>query len=388
MRYILCCSIFIIISCDDHGTTDTPVVTFEKIINIDPTLYSRIYLGQIIPSMGGYIMVGSEVIKGTAKAFLIKTNALGDTIWHKTWFKVYQINGIDEFLTDFRSLVEVSDGYVLAGSASKAWRTTDFYIVKTDFDGNTKWIKQYDFGELDGSTVIKKTSDGFLIGGVVSNPDGQFWSMLKLSLSGDSTWCKSYDQGYMVDFFPVSDGGTLVAIEASLGPLVVKLSGDGTPQWSKKYSLGYSYRGTHGADILPDGGLAILGWVIPKDQIFTDFHLIRVNAFGDSLWSRTYGGESTIEEGNAIKRTNDGGFVLLGSTNEFSSTKKKEILLIKTNSVGDTLWSRVLGTPDNDDGFSIEKTKDKGFMIGGWTSSNLNLNIYLLKTDQNGYINK
>lgn len=106
--------------------------------------------------------------------------------------------------------------------------------------------------------------------------------------------------------------------------------------------------------------------------------LLKINAQGDSVWAKDYGFDS-----HCVQETSDGGFVF---TSEYD-----ELVLVRTDSLGDTLWTRkfkVSGNVDNV-GYFLQETNDKGFIItgvtnyieeGGYGWSNL----WLVKTDSSG----
>jgi hypothetical protein len=117
----------------------------------------------------------------------------------------------------------------------------------------------------------------------------------------------------------------------------------------------------------------------------SDVYLIKTNSVGDTLWSRTYGG-SERDVGLSVQQTTDGGYIVAGFTYSFGVGDYNDIYLIKTDSNGDTLWTRTYGGSSYDQGFSVQQTSDGGYIIGGETYSfGAGLNdVYLIKTDSNG----
>lgn len=83
----------------------------------------------------------------------------------------------------------------------------------------------------------------------------------------------------------------------------------------------------------------------------------------DSLWSRSYGTESQ-EQCHAVIQTLDGGF-LLGGERYPSGGNHVDAWLVKTDSLGDTVWSRIYGGPYYDACTSILPLSDGGYLIGG-----------------------
>ena len=89
----------------------------------------------------------------------------------------------------------------------------------------------------------------------------------------------------------------------------------------------------------------------------------------------------------SVKTTADGGAILVGATNSaVLSSGKDDMWIVKTNSIGDTLWSKSYGTPLNwEGGYNIIQTNDKGYIAAGIVGINWgNEDIYLVKIDSLG----
>ena len=111
-----------------------------------------------------------------------------------------------------------------------------------------------------------------------------------------------------------------------------------------------------------DGGYVIAGY-----EGYEDVYLIKTNASGDSLWTRTYGGTS-LDLGFAVQQTSDGGYIIAGYTASFGAGTR-DVYLIKTDASGDTLWTRTYGGAHDDEGQSVQQTDDGGYIIAGYTFS-------------------
>jgi hypothetical protein len=101
-------------------------------------------------------------------------------------------------------------------------------------------------------------------------------------------------------------------------------------------------------------------------------------------WERNYGGGGQ-DQGNSVKQTTDGGYIVAGWTNSFGDSG--QVYLIKTNASGDTLWTRTYGGAIRDFSQSVQQTSDGGYIVAGWTNSFGNdWQVYLIKTDANGNV--
>lgn len=99
--------------------------------------------------------------------------------------------------------------------------------------------------------------------------------------------------------------------------------------------VGYSVEQT------TDGGYIIVGSSYSASGVAPDIFLVKTNSNGDSVWTKTYGG-ADIDEANCVHQTFDGGYIICGSTFSFG-VGNSDVYLIRTDSVGDTLWTKTYG---------------------------------------------
>jgi hypothetical protein len=100
-----------------------------------------------------------------------------------------------------------------------------------------------------------------------------------------------------------------------------------------------------------------------------------------SEWNETYGG-SNDEWGQCAQQTFDGGYIMVGTRNS-GPTGGADIYLVKTDSSGDTLWTKTFVRKGEDGGECVQQTADSGYIIVGTISGN-NGDLYLIKTDSSG----
>jgi len=153
--------------------------------------------------------------------------------------------------------------------------------------------------------------------------------------------------------------------------------------WSRTYGgrwddEAYSVRQTF------DGGYVVAGWRVSFIlDTLPDVYLIKINAMGDTLWTKDYQIRGT-DYGYAVWQTSDSSFIITGCK-DYTGLGKGDVYLIKTNSSGDTLWTRTFGGAGWDEGFSVKQTSDGGYIVAGWkTSVGDSTQVYLIKTNPFG----
>ncbi len=83
-------------------------------------------------------------------------------------------------------------------------------------------------------------------------------------------------------------------------------------------------------------------------------------------WAATYGGAS-YDSANCIQQTTDGGYIVSGWTDSFSSDRK--LWLLKLRPDGTVTWQKTYGKDDLAEAESVQQTGDGGYIVAGWTVS-------------------
>jgi hypothetical protein len=130
-----------------------------------------------------------------------------------------------------------------------------------------------------------------------------------------------------------------------------------------------------------DGGYIIVGGSCTWSSYFyEDVYLIKTDSVGNLIWEQTYGGHGG-DCGYCVRQTQDGGFIITGYTESFSA-RPQDVVLIKTDSLGNIDWAKAHGGISMDYGRSIILTQDGGYIILGYTS--LNSDFLVIKTNYLG----
>jgi len=127
-----------------------------------------------------------------------------------------------------------------------------------------------------------------------------------------------------------------------------------------------------------------VGWVVGENGLI----LKTINGgigVGSSIFEKTYGGLNS-EMGVTIDNTSDGGFIIGGSTESFTTTQ--ETYVIKLDSTGSIQWSKIYASPGNLDRIhGIKQTSDGGYYVSGYIEGGFGfIDNLTMKIDMNGNI--
>jgi len=133
-----------------------------------------------------------------------------------------------------------------------------------------------------------------------------------------------------------------------------------------------------------DGGYAMAGYTKSFGAGNFDVYVVKLDLVGNLKWTKTIGGTND-DRAYSIVQTNDKGYAIAGYTASYGAGGN-DVYVIKLDSAGNLKWTKTIGGPNDDMGYSIVQTQDKGYIIGGYTDSygaGL-LDIYLVKLDSAG----
>jgi hypothetical protein len=139
--------------------------------------------------------------------------------------------------------------------------------------------------------------------------------------------------------------------------------------WQRQIS-GNLEIGAHSIVPVTTGGYAVLGYKTNSKIpgfLNRDLWLLRLNANGDTVWTRSYGGLGD-DIGFAITPMDDGGFLLGGASNSKNGNDFDGVLS-KVDSKGDIVWSVTVGTDAQELCYAVATTQDGGYIMAGYAYS-------------------
>ena len=354
------------------------VLAFSNLFTQPAVEWTKTYLGTGDRTGGyvvqqtkdnGYIMGGCIKFQNWRyeKAWCVKTDSMGDTIWTK-WYDIERADNI-------YSVEETDDGGYILGGFTQHFNFGYAFLIKTDSSGNILWLKKiqpgiapYGIVDTDCYSLLKTSDGGYMIAGKIYHLYTPSWNgdgyLMKIGSNGNRDWTKTFggsEQDYFRAMKQTQDGGYILAgVTFSTGAgyadgWLVKTDSLGNALWEKTY-------GTSASDYLfcmhqtNDQGYILAGFTQSSGS--GDIWLIKTDSMGNPVWTKTFGGER-MEQAQCVKETPSGGYIILGSGYIYGASQLNP-WLIRTDTSGDSIWTKVFSTGT---GHSIKQTNDGGYII-------------------------
>jgi len=321
--------------------------------------------------LGGYSISGvtgdiSQPAMG-GDFWIIKTDSMGAKQWDK------RFGGFNEDGMLF--IHQTADsGYVLCGRSlsgvggdktEPGWGGWDFWIVKIDAFGTKQWDKNFGGLQNETAAMIRQTVDGgYILGGECLS-----------GMSGDKTQANWDPTNLTADYW------------------IVKIDAAGNKQWDKRF--GGTDNDVFTSLVIDDDGGYLLGGYSASDSSGDktqdtwgnydyDIWIVKIDSSGNKLWDKNFGGTGS-DFLYSIGKTNEGGFILGGTSNSGVSGDKTQPLwdtcancykidlwIIKTDWLGNKQWEKAFGgfMQENVIG-NITQTSDGGYLIGSTSYSGI-----------------
>ena len=370
---------------------------------------------------GGYIIAAEtqDSLLGNGYSYLINTDSIGDTLWTQNY------GGPDG--NNCFSVQQTTDGGFIAGGLTfdTATASMDLHLIKTDGNGNSG-CNQLSVGKFVGNAPMFVSSGGITGSGAIVNSPSPIVSN---TATVDNSLCISICNNLSLSITAFSascngscDGSAIVSVTGGTAPYTYLWNDPGNQTDSTAVGL---CAGSYAVTITDSVGFAAVDSVIideppPVQSTFqktiggtandfawsiaptddgnylvtgetysfgaggSDVYLAKIDTGGNILWNKTYGG-ATFDYGFHAQQTADGGFIIIGTTQSYGSGLD-DIYLIKTDLVGDTLWTKAYGGIFNEEGYYAEQTTDGGYILAGYTNSYGagSTDAYVIKTDNVG----
>ncbi|MBI5740238.1 MAG: hypothetical protein HZA16_05890 [Nitrospirae bacterium] len=260
-----------------------------------------------------------------------------------------------------------------------------------------EWYRNIGGSSSDTAGVVRQTTDGGYIisGSATTNTEHDYDAqMTKTNPRGLIIWQKRFggtaaDYGTSVQ--QTAEGGFIMTgATRSFGEgyrdvWLIKTDRNGNEEWNRTFG-GEDYDYGRSVQQTTDGGYIVSGYTKSFGAGLDDVLLIKTDGIGNEVWKRTFGGEM-IDYGRQAWQTADGGYIIIGETISYaSSLSKYDAWLIKTDADGIAEWTRTFGGLGDDRGCAVQQTADGGYIITGYTDSvgEGDYDLWLFKADRDG----
>ncbi|NPV63084.1 MAG: hypothetical protein HPY61_10750 [Methanotrichaceae archaeon] len=251
-----------------------------------------------------------------------------------------------------------------------------------------------------GQSILQTDDGGYIVAGTTSSSGAgksDVW-LKKIDRSGNEIWDKTFGGPRDDEAFSVveTDRGEFIVAgrtksygQGAYDAWLIKVDRDGNKLWDRTFGGPLDDEGNDVRQT-EDGGFVIAGRTRSSGENSDyDVWLIKVDRSGNRIWDRTFGGPQD-DAGDSIQQTDDGGYVIAGTTNSYGAGGF-DALLIRTDREGNEVWEKTYGGPGSEQnpwsrGWSVLQNSDGSFMLVGSTESfgAGGYDLWLVKTDANG----
>ena len=296
-------------------------------------------------------------------------------------------------------IIALKDGYLLVGETESFGEgNSDTYIIKVDKLGNKVFSAAYGGRNADVANAVVEISDAFMIAGTTRSFGNRIQSMYlaKVAKNGNLMWQKAYysdkDDYYAAnDIIKISDNNLLLAgtedhvkfFSSEVNIYLNAINTDGKRNGIKRYGGEDPERAN--SIISVSDGYVIAGETDTWGHGRLDAYVIKIDKDGNRIWHNAFGFDDD-ETANQVIATQDGGYIIAGTTDSHYKTQKN-VFVVKLSADGTREWQSFYGSREEDEGFSIVEAKD-GYVVAGYTkgTDNYDSDVYLLKIDKNGSV--
>jgi predicted secreted protein len=264
------------------------------------------------------------------------------------------------------------------------------WVFKLDESGNQVWQHVARDLKKVRLNAVDEAVDGsiYVAGAMRQNAFGETVSVFKLDRLGKRIWQKSIDESHVYNVPAIqatTDGGVVVAsrtrsrVEGNgTDALVFKLDANGDLIWDRTYG-GSGHDGARDINATKDGGFIVAGSNHSNGAEGSHYWVFKLDAEGNQTAEWTFGDGNENEPKNngaySIQETTEGDFIVAGNTSSIERPYDTDTQfeanagVFKLDAEGNKIWKRSFGGEAPDYAIKVRDTGDSGFVVCGVTRS-------------------
>ena len=291
----------------------------------------------VIADDGGFVAVGATASTNltSTNVYMVKTDANGSIENEWTYGGTMADNALEIEKT-------LDGGYIVSGKTNNTGTTGDLLdalLIRLDGSFTQIWMKNYGIksGNYQGENAhaVREAADGgFIFAGSQSTDDGTFnFYLVKTDADGNEQWAKTYggaDWDEARDVIISDEGGYVLigyTVVNARDIFVVKTDSAGVEEWSQTYGGGRNDEGSAIIRTSDQGYLIVGGSKSFSENEDEDVYIVKTDDSGNQRWEKTIGGNGG-ESASCVREDAPNGYIISGSTASFSRSSDMYILKI------------------------------------------------------------
>jgi hypothetical protein len=273
----------------------------------------------------------------------------------------------------------------------------DMILLKINENGDTLWTKV--FGSEDasadiGNTVIQTPDNGYLVAGatgsfdLTNSDDPEMLCVVKTDAKGFTEWNKVYSDHGRMDASDIDStkGGYVVCGTTNNTPtgkegiLLMKITPQGDTVWQK--NLSNTPNSDNGLTVTSVAGGYLVAGTTRDSLDNQDIVVIKTDELGNIVWRKIFGNKEP-DDFAGLEAIKSGGYIIAGSAYNSTAAGNK-FMLIKIDNAGNTVWTQTYPADKNETAHSVTIAPDGGFVIAGVKDGDSRSYMYVMKVDANG----
>ncbi|MEZ4928768.1 MAG: PKD domain-containing protein [Chitinophagales bacterium] len=262
-------------------------------------------------------------------------------------------------------------------------RTKNTTLIKLSTSGSIIWAKNKlipntsDY--FNGRDLIFQNGHYYLTGSqIISNGGNSDAFLMEVDANGNALWSSSFNGSYIdhsINVILHSNnnlywGGLNRTFASGASTATIHCSNNiGNALWAKKYDIPNLADGFDGFVEADNGDILGLGRTDVNAN--ADLYIIRVDAIGNLIWSKSLAG-SDYDEGMSIKKMSGDSYIISGVTSSFGNGK--QLFVTKINGQGNEIWTKIYGGQQDESVYAhpnmlaINESGGYGILVGSTQS--------------------